>query len=152
MIYIASDHAGFAFKHALLAYLKEKGLAVEDMGPFVYEKSDDYPDFIYPCAVKVAMGQSNEKGIVIGFSGQGEAIVANKVRGIRAAIYPGGNLDIVKLSREHNDSNILSLGAGFLTVDEAKQALDLWLATPFAGERHLRRINKIKEIEKRLYK
>ncbi|MEK7618055.1 MAG: RpiB/LacA/LacB family sugar-phosphate isomerase [Patescibacteria group bacterium] len=146
MIFIASDHAGFELKNQLIDYLKSKGLEVEDCGATVFNQDDDYPDFIYPCAQKVAAGSSN-RGIVIGYSGQGEALVANKVKGIRAAVYYGGNLEIVKLSRQHNDSNVLSLGARFLSEDEAKQAVDLWLETKFEGDRHKRRIEKITKIE-----
>jgi ribose 5-phosphate isomerase B len=88
------------------------------------------------------------KGIVIGGSGQGEAIAANKVKGVRAAVYYGGSLDIVKLSRTHNDSNILSLGARFLTQEEAIEAIKVWLETPFNNEeRHKRRIKKIRAFE-----
>lgn len=152
MIYIASDHAGFELKNKLVGYLKSKGHEVEDMGANEYDENDDYPDIIYPCALRVAESQAQGKlddvGIVIGGSGQGEAIVANKVKGIRAAVYYGGNLEIVKRSRDHNNANILSLGARFLTYDEAKEAVDLWLTTKFENpERHVRRIEKIKKIE-----
>ena len=146
MIYIASDHAGFELKNLLVEYLKAKGLEVEDIGASLYDKDDDYPDFIYPCAVKVAASDKN-RGIVIGASGQGEALVANKAKGARAALYYGGNLDIIKLSRQHNNSNILSLGARFVSPNEAKQAVDLWLATEFEGGRHERRIKKISKLE-----
>jgi ribose 5-phosphate isomerase B len=151
MIYIASDHAGFALKSVLYNYLKEQDLAVEDVGPFKYDKDDDYPDFIYPCAAKVASGDGN-RGIVIGFSGQGEALVANKVRGIRAAIFQGGDLKIVELSRQHNDSNVLSLASSFVNEDLAKQAVDLWLSAKFEGGRHQRRIDKIKKIEQQTFR
>src|SRR3989344_3475872 len=146
MIYIASDHAGFELKNQLVGYLKSKGLEVEDCGPAAYDKDDDYPDLIYPCAQKVA-SQSENLGIVIGYSGQGEGLVANKVKGIRATVYYGGNMEIIKLGRKHNDANVLSLGAGFLSVDEAKQAVDLWLATEFEAGRHQRRIDKVSQLE-----
>lgn len=146
-IYIASDHAGFELEKALIDHLKSKGLEVEDIGAHVFDKDDDYPDFIYPCAKKVGENPGS-LGIVIGGSGQGEAICANKAKGVRAAVYYGGPLDIITLSKEHNSANVLSLGARFLSVDEAKEAFDLWLATKFSGsERHLRRIEKIKKIE-----
>lgn len=148
MIYIASDHAGFELKNQLVGYLQSKGLQVEDCGPAAYDKDDDYPDLIYPCAQKVAAEASN-KGIVIGFSGQGESFVANKIKSVRTTVYYGGNLDIVKLGRQHNDANVLSLGAGFLSLSEAKQAVDLWLSTPFEGGRHKRRIDKIDKIEQK---
>ena len=149
MIYIAADHAGYELKKVLIEHFKSKGAAVEDMGAYEFNADDDYPDFIYPCAFRVAQGKEDGSlGIVIGGSGQGEAMVANKVKGVRAAVYYGGNLDIVRLSKEHNDDNVLSLGARFLSVDKAKEAVDLWLATKFsAEERHVRRINKITNIE-----
>src|SRR3989338_3263018 len=146
MIYIASDHAGFSLKNTLYNHLKEQGLEVDDCGAHKFDKDDDYPDFIYPCAQKVALDSSG-RGIVIGFSGQGEAITANKVKGVRAVLYYGGNTEIIKLSRQHNNANVLSLGAGFISVDEAKQAVDLWLKTAFEGGRHERRIEKIKNLE-----
>lgn len=146
MIYLATDHGGFELKNKLVEYLQSKNVEVEDCGPFSYDKDDDYPDFIYPCAEKVAKDESH-RGIILGGSGQGEAIVANKVKGIRAAVYYGGNLDIIKLSREHNNANVLSLGARFISEDEAKQAVDLWLATSFEGGRHERRIGKISKLE-----
>ncbi len=146
-IYFASDHAGFEMKEKLKEFLKEKGYEVEGLGDFVYDKQDDYPDFIFKAAKAVAEDEGS-KGIILGGSGQGEAIAANKVKGIRAVVYYGGPEDIVKLSREHNDANILSLGARFLSEEEAKKVVDLWLKTPFSGEeRHQRRIQKIKDFE-----
>ena len=151
MIFLASDHAGFEFKNTLYNYLKEQGLDVEDVGPFGYDKDDDYPDFIYPCAVKVVSVLGN-RGIIIGHSGQGEAMVANKVRGARAAVFTGGDLEIVKLSRQHNDANMLSIGAHFVDQALAKQAVDIWLQTAFEAGRHQRRLDKIKQIEQEIYK
>ncbi len=146
MIYLASDHAGFELKNKLAEYLKSKNMEVEDCGPSFYDKSDDYPDLIYPCAQKVAADALN-RGIILGWSGQGEAIVANKVKGIRPTVYYGGNMDIIKLGRQHNNANVLSLGAGFLSLDEAKQVVDVWLNAEFEGGRHERRIQKINDIE-----
>lgn len=147
MIYIASDHAGFELKKILSDHLNSKGLDVEDIGPFKFDKFDDYPDFILPCAQKVAAGLPEAKGIVIGYSGTGEAFAANKVKGIRAALYYGGDLEIVKLSRMHNDSNILSLSTYFLSPVQAKEAVDLWLGTKYEGGRHDRRLKKIENFE-----
>ncbi len=121
-------------------------MEVEDCGPHAFDPEDDYPDFIYPCAVKVAQNPGS-MGIVLGGSGNGEAITANKVVGIRAAVYYGGHEDIVKLSREHNNANILSLGARFLTVEQVERAIDLWIETGFDGGRHQRRIEKITKLE-----
>lgn len=144
-IYIATDHAGFEMKNKLVDFLIARGDDVEDCGAATFDENDDYPDFIRECAKKVANDSDRDcRGVVLGGSGQGEAIVANRTPGIRAALYYGGPLDIVKLSREHNNANILSLGARFLSQEEAEKALELWLKTPFSGdEKHLRRISKI---------
>lgn len=143
MIYLGSDHAGFKLKEVLKKYLVELGYEVGDKGNFVYDENDDYPDWILPVVEAVA-GDAGAKGVVLGGSGQGEAIVANRIKGIRAAVLYSYNENIIKLSREHNDANILSLGARFLTEEEAKRAVKIWLETDFPGEeRHKRRINKI---------
>lgn len=142
-IFIGTDHAGFEMKEVLLPFLRELGHEVEDLGAHTFEALDDYPDFIRPVAEAVAQNPES-RGIILGGSGQGEAMCANRVKGARAAVYYGGALDIVVLSREHNDANILSLGARFVETDEAKEAVRLWLQTPFSGEeKHQRRINKI---------
>lgn len=142
-IYIGGDHAGFELKKKLIPYLQTLGHEVEDVGPFEFDQNDDYPDFVKPVAESV-VNNPETKGIVIGKSGQGEAMCANKIKGVRAAVFYGGNREALKLSREHNDANILSLGAGLVTEDEAKQAIRLWLKTPFsAAERHIRRIAKL---------
>jgi len=147
-IIIGSDHAGYELKGKIKKYLTELDFEYEDLGPTSLDTSDDYPDFIISVAKKVAETPNKNKGIVIGGSGQGEAIAANKVKGIRATVFYGGPLDIIKLSRTHNDANILSLGARFLTEVEAKKAVKLWLETPFSNEeRHFRRIKKIEEFE-----
>lgn len=142
-IFIGTDHAGFELKNQIVVFLRERGYEVEDMGAHEFSPNDDYPDFIRPVAQAVAR-QKGSLGIVLGASGQGEAIVANRVRGVRAAVYYGGNPEIVTLSKEHNDANILSLGARFLPVNEALLVIDLWLRTEFSHEeRHARRIRKI---------
>lgn len=130
-------------KSALSAYLSERGYIVEDLGPANYEPLDDYPDTIGPLARAVA-GDKTAFGIAIGASGQGEAMVCNRMNGVRAAVYYGGNTDILKLSREHNNANVLSLGARFVSQEEAKDATLAWLETDFSGEeRHARRIQKL---------
>ncbi|MBS3138591.1 RpiB/LacA/LacB family sugar-phosphate isomerase [Candidatus Woesearchaeota archaeon] len=140
-IFLGSDHAGFPLKEFLKKHLS-KTYDVEDCGTFD-EKPCDYPDFIFPVAEKIAK-HKNSKGIILGGSGQGEAIAANRVKGIRAAVFYGGNPEIVKLSRTHNNANILSLGARFVTEKEALSAVQLWLETDFSEEeRHVRRIKKI---------
>jgi len=146
-IYLASDHAGFELKKELIDHLNSKGFQTQDLGPSHYDETDDYPDFIFPCAKKV-VNDSGSRGIVIGGSGQGEAMVANKVAGTRAVVFYGGSAEIIKLSKEHNNANILALGARFLTTKEAIEAVDLWLSTKFTGEeRHIRRIEKISRLE-----
>lgn len=152
-IYLATDHAGFELKEKLKEFLTEQGYDVEDCGAFEMNSDDDYPDFIKIAAKKVSAcehgnpltssGQKQCVGIVFGGSGQGEAMVANRYKHVRAAVYYGGAPKIITLSREHNDANILSLGARFVTEGEAKKAVALWLKTPFTKkERHLRRIHK----------
>ena len=146
-IFIASDHAGFELKKFLKERLSLAGHDVRDMGPKEFNPDDDYPDFISLAAKEIARDPSHAKGIVIGATGEGEAICANKFYGIRAAVYYGGNMDIVKLSREHNDSNILSLGARFMSPADGLNAVTLWLKTPFSGdERHKRRLQKLYNI------
>ena len=142
-VYIGSDHAGFEMKKDLISYLKEQGLEAIDCGPEKYVHDDDYPDYVS----KVAEHVSKEKtviGIVIGRNGQGEAIVTNRFSKVRCAVFYGGSKHIITLSREHDDANILSLGSSFLTNEEARRAVDLFLHTKFSGdERHIRRIKKI---------
>lgn len=143
-IYLGTDHAGFALKEKIKSYLVGEGYDIEDLGAHTQNDQDDYPDFIRPVARAVASDPERSRGIILGGSGQGEAMVANRIPGIRAAIYYGGDKEIVILSREHNDANILSLGARFLTDEEAKSVVKLWLETPFPKEeRHQRRIDKI---------
>ena len=142
-IYIGTDHAGFELKEKLVVFLRELGHEVEDFGAHTYSENDDYPDFIRPVALAVA-GEPEARGIILGGSGQGEAMCANRVSGVRAAVYYGGPVDIVVLSREHNDANILSLGARFIADDVAKEIVRVWLETPFGNEeRHAKRITKI---------
>ena len=165
-IIIGSDHAGFELKEALKPFLAELGYEVKDCGPAKYNPNDDYPDYISLVAKEVSKHAGLEKGIVIGASGQGEAMVANKFPHVRAAVYYGYGLEqgkhdakkaemqaltamrIIELSRLHNDANILSLGAKFMDENEAKAAVKLWLTTPFSGEsRHERRIDEMEKIK-----
>ena len=146
-ILFASDHAGFELKAELIKFLVAEKYEVEDCGPLSLDTNDDYPKFIIPCARKISENPNGLRAVIIGGSGEGEAIAANRLKGVRAATYYGGNADIVILSRKHNDSNVLSLGARFMTADEAKEALKLWLKTPFSGEeRHIRRIQEIDQL------
>lgn len=162
-ILLASDHAGFEMKNDLCLFLKEKGYEVVDYGPHELDPEDDYPDFVAPLAEEISrIDTDNEpinadeetRGIIVGGSGQGEAIMANRFTGVRAVVFNGeyqprgrNNPDEIVLSRQHNNANILSLGARFLNIDEAKEAVEKWLTTPFSNEeRHSRRIQKIEEL------
>jgi ribose 5-phosphate isomerase B len=138
-IAIGSDHAGFRYKEQIKEWLIEKGHKVDDFGTDS-DKSCDYPDFIRPVAKAVAAG-IYERGIVLGGSGNGEAMVANRVKGIRCAI--AWDLRSARLSRAHNDANMLSLGERMMSIDEALEIVELWLNTPFDVGRHLIRIQKI---------
>jgi ribose 5-phosphate isomerase B len=143
MIYIGSDHAGYELKENLKIFLTELSYKVVDKGAFKIDNEDDYPDFVVPVAESVAQDPGSF-GIVIGGSGQGEAMSANKIDGIRATEYYGGDPEIVKVSREHNNANVLSLGARFVSEEEAREVVTLFLDTKFSGdERHKRRINKL---------
>lgn len=140
-IYIGADHGGYKLKEELKKYLGEIGHEVEDMGARKLNPGDDYPDFVFPTAESVAQNPGS-MGIVIGRSGNGEAIAANKVKGIRAALC--WSEEIAKKAREHNNANILSLGADHITTDNAKKIAKAFLEIPFSGEeRHKRRIEKI---------
>jgi ribose 5-phosphate isomerase B len=145
-IYFASDHAGFEMKNVLVEFVKELGFEVEDCGAYEFNQEDDYPEFIKKAAEEVSKNPENSKAIVLGGSGQGESMVADKFPNVRSAEYYGENLEIVKLSREHNDANVLALGARFLPIEEAKEAVKIWLETPFSNEEHhKRRVEQIEE-------
>lgn len=144
-IYVASDHAGFELKEKIKEYLLSKGLETEDLGAFEFDTSDDYPDFISKAAEKVSENPLS-KGIVLGKSGAGEEIVANKFKNVRAVI--GFNKENVKLAREDNDANVLSLGSQFVNDSKALELVEIFLNTPFSNEeRHKRRIKKISNLE-----
>lgn len=157
-VYFASDHAGYKLKNALVAYVRDSlNEEVEDCGPFEYDDSDDYPVFVDTAVRKVAedvQDGEDSRAIILGASGQGEAMAANRFKGIRAAVYygptgaqidaSGGRLTMIQSTRAHNDSNVLSLGARFLSEAEAREAVKLWVGTAFSGEeRHVRRIKEI---------
>src|SRR3989344_1417449 len=138
-IYIGADHAGFKLKEKLIPFLIALGYEVVDKGTFSYNEDDDYPDFVEPVAEAIST-DPEAKGIVIGGSGEGEAMATDRFPHVRTALWYGGNLEPLKLSREHNDANILSLGARLVEEQEALDAVKLWLETPFSGdERHVRR-------------
>jgi len=141
-IVLASDHAGYDLKEVIKENLKNRDMIIKDFGASKMDPSDDYPDFIIPAAKYVAR-KNNVKGIILGGSGQGEAMAANRIKGIRAAVFYDGPEDIILLSRLHNDANILSLGARFITSDKAIKIINIWLDTSFEGDRHRRRIKKL---------
>ncbi len=144
-VYFAGDHAGFSLKQELISFVEGLGFTTEDCGPFSKENSDDYPDFVIPAAKKLA-SRPDARAIFIGGSGEGEAMAANRVLGVRAAVYYGGSQEIIKVAREHNDANALSLGARFVNEGEAKKAVALFLEHPFAGGRHVARIAKLDDM------
>jgi ribose 5-phosphate isomerase B len=140
-VYIGSDHAGYELKNHLVGWLKEQGHDVADCGPAVYDPEDDYPTFVLRAAAGVA-GEPGSLGVVIGGSGNGEAIAANKVKGVRAAL--AWSDDTATLGRQHNDANVISIGARMHPVEDATRFVGLFLATPFSGaERHQRRIAEL---------
>src|SRR3989338_6539273 len=159
-IYVGSDHNGYELKEKIKIWLKDCGYEFEDMGAHELNPQDDYPDFIKPVAQAVSENPNENRGIVLGFNGQGEAIVANRYRGVRAVVFYGEPQNIseqgkkredkpknmIILSREDDSTNVLSLAAGFLSDKDAQEAIKLWLETEFSGEaRHMRRIKKIDE-------
>jgi ribose 5-phosphate isomerase B len=141
-IAIGSDHAGFQYKEAIIKLLRGLGHQVKDHGTFS-EEPVDYPVFIRPVADAVARGEF-ERGIVLGGSGNGEAITANRVHGVRCALC--WNIESARLGRQHNDANIISLGQRMITLDNALEIVRTWLDTPFEGGRHQRRIELIDSI------
>ena len=150
-IYFASDHAGFELKNILLEYVEELGFEVKDCGAYTYDAEDDFTDFIAKAARAVSADPEHASGIILGGSGQGEAMLANRFHDVRAAVYYGGNERIVTLSREHNDANVLSLGARFLTHAQAKEAVKVWLQTPHSHtEKYERRNDKIDSLSEQM--
>ncbi|HLR05383.1 MAG TPA: ribose 5-phosphate isomerase B [Pyrinomonadaceae bacterium] len=138
-IAIGSDHAGFRYKEAIKRLLNELGHAVDDFGTDS-EEPVDYPLFIRPVALAVARGEA-DRGVVLGGSGNGEAMVANRVRGVRCALC--WNIKAARLARQHNDANMISIGQRMITEEVALEIVRTWLETPFEGGRHLRRIQLI---------
>ena len=130
-IHIATDHAGLDLKNTIREFLIGQGHEVKDHGSYDFDPLDDYPDFIFPCAKAVA-ADTESRGIILGGSGQGEAMAANRVKGVRAAVYYNGPDEIIKLSRQHNNANILSLGARFMTEDMIYKVINLWLVEPLS--------------------
>jgi ribose 5-phosphate isomerase B len=141
-IHLATDHAGLELKDKIKQHLTDSGHDVIDHGAYEYDALDDYPDFIFPCAKAVA-DDSKSRGIILGGSGQGEAMAANRIKGVRAAVFYNGPKEIIELSRQHNNANILSLGARFMSEEEIYRIIEVWFNTDFEEGRHQRRIDKL---------
>lgn len=154
-IYVGTDHAGYVLKEHLLISLKAQEYEVIDMGAYEYNENDDYPDFVIPVSQEVSKDPDNARGIIIGATGEAEAIVANKFPHARAVVFYGktqsvvdDKADIIVRSRENNDANILILGARYLDEESMMEAVTTWLNTPFDGaEKHIRRLAKINAIK-----
>lgn len=138
-IAIASDHAGYRLKEVLKDYLRGEGYEIEDFGTDS-DESVDYPDYIYPAAQSVAAGK-NDLGIVLGGSGNGEAMVANKIRGVRCALC--WNEESARLAKQHNNANMIAIGARMVSQQEAVKIVATWLNAAFEGGRHIRRLDKM---------
>ncbi|HMO78491.1 MAG TPA: RpiB/LacA/LacB family sugar-phosphate isomerase [Candidatus Paceibacterota bacterium] len=150
-IHLASDHAGFELKQETKTWLLEQGYIVVDHGADSFDETDDFPDFIRLASAAVSLGLEGCVGIIFGGSGQGEAMLANRFSNVRATVFYGGDLEIIKLGRQHNDSNVLSIGARFVTEALAKEAIELWLKTEVGqDEKYQRRNQKIEKITKEM--
>jgi ribose 5-phosphate isomerase B len=153
-IFVGSDHAGYGLKEKLVESLKGAGHEVVDKGALEYNEGDDYPDFVIPVAEEVSKNPDNSRGIILGATGQAEAFTANKFPHVRAVVYYGKSecvvddeADVIIRSREHNNSNILSLGARYLTEEDMLKTVNIWIDTVYTGtEKHVRRLAKIDAI------
>ena len=151
-IYLSGDHAGFKIKEKIIPWLEKQGYVVKDFGPHKFNPVDDYPDFVIPMAKAVAKDK-NSRGIIIAGSGQGEVIAANRIHGVRTVLYYGSKVPSAKklltLSRAHNNSNVLSMGAFFMKENEVKSAIKIWLEKPFSEEaRHKKRLKKLEKLSR----
>ncbi|MEV8509463.1 ribose-5-phosphate isomerase [Actinoplanes sp. NPDC051475] len=145
-VYLGSDHAGYELKSHLVNHLAKQGYEVVDVGPHVFDPEDDYPAFCLHTGAKVVADEGS-LGIVIGGSGNGEQIAANKIAGVRSAL--AWKVEVAQLARQHNDSNVLAIGARQHTLDEATAMAEAFLTTSFSGnERHARRIGQLTEYER----
>lgn len=150
-VYLATDHAGYEHKNAVREWLESENVPVTDFGSFVMDPDDDFPTFISQAARTVSLYPQRSAAIIFGGSGQGEALLANRFPQVRAAVYYGGPDEIVTLSRQHNDSNVLSIGARFVSIDESKRLIWEWLHTPRAEvAKYIRRNQQISHITKQL--
>lgn len=141
-IHLATDHAGFEHKEVVRVWLEQEGFTVVDYGAFAYDGKDDFPIFMQTAGAAIVSSGPTNGGIIFGGSGQGEAMAINRLKGIRAGVYYGGNNELISLMRQHNNANVLSLGARFVSVDEAKTVIWQWLHTPFLGEEKYTRRNQ----------
>lgn len=152
-IHLAADHAGFSHKEAVKEWLISEGFKLVDHGARVLEPLDDFPDYMSKAVAEVSKEPSKGLAILFGGSGQGEAMVANRYPHVRATVYYGGNKEIISLSKEHNDANVLSIGARFVTIEETKEVVWKWLHTEIlADEKYRRRNQKIELITKEIHK
>lgn len=152
-IHLAADHAGFQHKQIIKDWLKDSVYTVVDHGALEHHPLDDFPDFIALAAKAVSQSPLDSRAIIFGGSGQGEAMLANRYSGVRAVVYYGGDMEIIKLSRQHNDANVLSIGARFVSVEQTKECILKWLATtPLSDDKYQRRNQKIENLTKAVYK
>lgn len=147
-ILVAADHAGYELKNKIVSFLKSENFDVEDMGAHVLDANDDYPKIMIPVAMRVVSNPETTMAIILGKSGNGEAMISNRFPGVRAAVYHGKNLEIVRLARQHNNANILSLAGGFVDEVEATEAVRIFISTAFSNDsRHVRRNDMLDNIE-----
>lgn len=149
-IHLATDHAGFERKNEVAQWLEEAGYVVVDHGAHMHDELDDFPDYIKKAALEVSK-EPTARAIIFGGSGQGEAMVANRFPHVRATVFYGGNEEIISLSREHNDANVLSIGARFVTFETLVRVLKKWLGTNFSHDsKYERRNQKIERLTKEI--
>ncbi len=150
-IHLATDHAGFALKGQVSCWLKDNGYEIVDHGTHQFDEQDDFPDYIKLAAEAVSKSPANSRAIIFGGSGQGEAMVANRYPHVRATVFYGGNEEIVTLSRQHNDANVLSIGARFISFETLERIIPKWLSESFSHDpKYERRNQKIERITKSL--
>lgn len=151
IVHLATDHAGFAHKEEIKNWLNDNGVEVIDHGSLVFDEVDDFPDFIAKAARAVSVGGDSAVGIIFGGSGEGEAMVANRFANVRATVYYGAVPEIIALSREHNDANVLSIGARFVSIEECKEVIAKWFTgRVLPDEKYRRRNQKIEKVTRDL--
>ncbi len=150
-IHLACDHAGFTHKQLVKEWLTENNIVVVDHGAFALDEADDFPDFVSKAAIAVSVSPANNRAIIFGGSGQGEGMVANRYPHVRATVYYGGDESIVTLGRQHNDANVLSIGARFVSEEDTVRIIAAWLDETFSNnEKYERRNQKIERITRQL--